>query len=197
MAGFAVVRAGPVAHAPQADSHVADLKARSSQRAIFHNSLNSLGAILDPVRHGLMLCFLKHVFVDQNRLAVTDHLAKKQLILNESFLSEALWELAGGASDSSILLIRPRWIDRTRLARPRSRMLRSLGRASMVEGRQEPLLSVQGQVFRGRLRPALFSADLKPNFHRDNDRKLTGRIQGCEAVDFTHLPVPIRATVAV
>jgi len=34
-------------------------------------------------------------------------------------------------------------------------------------------------------RAALFSADPRPNFHRDNDRKSGGRIQGCEAVDFT------------
>ena len=56
--GFLVVRASPIAHAPEADGHVADLKTRSPERAIFHDLLVSLMCVLAPVRQGLVLCFL-------------------------------------------------------------------------------------------------------------------------------------------
>ena len=36
----------------------------------------------------------------------------------------------------------------------------------------------------GLLRSVWFSADPNANLHRDNDRKLEGGIQGCEAVNF-------------
>jgi len=52
------------------------------------------------------------------------------------------------------------------------------------KGTQEPRSRVRGRVVRGRLPPASFSADPKPNSHHNNDRKLEAGIQGCEAVNF-------------
>jgi hypothetical protein len=59
-------------------------------------------------------------------------------------------------------------------------------------GTKRSRFRVGGRGVLRRLRPALFNADPKPNFHYDNDRKLEAEIQGYEAVYFLSLTIKIK-----